>query len=245
MLLPRPERAPPASRSRAATRGWRPGAQPEARRSPRGSAPRPAPGRTGPRGTRWSVVGRRVARPAAGRPAVVDHVVLGRSLHLRPWSSLAPVRRRLDPRAPALSRRAITWTSMPDSAAKRRILRTTEPRVSSSQRLRRLAPTTIWVIWCSLGELDHRSGRVVAGDLVPRPRRRRPTSRRHAPRGPGDVRLRLRRRWRRGRTRRSPFTRWAMRAARRTTPSLPGAPVTATMIRSAVSQTAPGCWVAR
>ena len=38
---------------------------------------------------------------------------------------------------------------------------------------------------------------------------------------------------------RSPLTRAAIRAARRTTAAFPGAPVTATMIRSVVSQTSP------
>ena len=46
-------------------------------------------------------------------------------------------------------------------------------------------------------------------------------------------------------TRSSALERAAMRAARRMTVSLPGAPVTATRMRSAVSHTSPDPWVPR
>ena len=118
-------------------------------------------------------------------------------------------------------------------------MRTTEPRLSSSQRLRRVAPTTIWVIWCfSANSTTARAGSSPAMSY-------------HSP----PTSTANRRRWSSESagasssftltTSSSPLDRAAMRAARRTTPSLPGAPVTATMIRSAVSHTPDGCLAAR
>ena len=129
----------------------------------------------------------------------------------------------------------MTCTSMPSSAAKRSTRRTTEPLVSSSQRLRRLEPRTIWVIWCSRAKIDERSGRVVAGHLVPvrRRRRRRAAQRRRGLGGPRRPLVAPPRARRAGRA----LVRAAIRAARRSTASVPGAPVTATMMRSVVSHT--------
>ena len=87
------------------------------------------------------------------------------------------------------------------------------------------------------GELDHCTGRVVPGHLQPRPADvlHQPAQRRQG----GDVGGRVAPGHVHGQAGR-PSCRLAMRAARRTTPSLPGAPVTATRIRSTVSQTGPG-----
>ena len=93
------------------------------------------------------------------------------------------------------------------------------------------------------GELDHRLGRVLAGDLLPGARRRRPPAARTASRA-GDVDSRS----------------VVLADVEHVEVALhppghpggpahhavtPGAPVMATMIRSAVSHTAPGCWLPR
>ena len=127
----------------------------------------------------------------------------------------------------------ITWTSMPAGAADDRLM--TEPCSSSCQRLRRLAPSTIWVAFSDAGEVDERRGDVVADDLAVACRRARSSSCRCAvevepgawPCRPSSATTCT--------PTSSPLARPAMRAARRMSCSPPGAPVTATTTRSRVS----------
>ena len=136
----------------------------------------------------------------------------------------------------------MTWTSMGPARAITRLM--TEPWVRRWSRLRRLAPSTIWVAFSARAT----SIRATATSEATTSRNSPPSSS-------------SRRRWAWPPVRpppidrplsavtwtpmSSPWVRWAMRAARRIRCSVPGAPVTATMTRSRSSQVSVIPWRSR
>ena len=226
-------------------------AEPQAAAAPLGKCTQASPGRTGqPEEVPGWASSPAATRPPTGRP----RVQLG--AHVRcvsrwlPSGAPAPVADRPRPgtfrralgrsirRLPPSSRRAITWRSIPDSGrvpqdlSGHRALRQLLPPAAPGRPDDDLGDVVLF------GELEHLLGRVLAGDLEPgapdvfdqAPDAGQPEAARCPSWSPRST-------WT---TRSSPLVRRARRAARRTTASLPGAPVTATMMRSAVSQNAPG-----
>ena len=137
----------------------------------------------------------------------------------------------------------ITWTSIPtpDSRITRPI---TDPRVIRCQLERRLAPITICVTFSERAASSERLGDVGADDLVVRAAELLDEERAGARAAPPTVR-RARPAGSTWTATSSPFVRCAIRAARRTSRSPSGEPVSATRIRSRVSHGSSMPWRAR
>ena len=138
----------------------------------------------------------------------------------------------------------MTWTSTPAWRANRSTRCTTDALLVTCSHLeRREAPSTIWVIWLSLANCTSAgagSSATISCQLAPRSSARCLTAA-SASLDAGRE-LSSPTTWT---TCRSACTRTAIRAARRSTASVPGAALTATMMRSAVSQTMSGCRATR